>query len=85
MFQALNLCLLCLYLGVEIYLIYSHIFQPEFVKYNSNYTSYANYNWEYMNKSREKYMNPSLQPPLPTVMFSTASSAGVIFSFLSQR
>ena len=28
-------------LGVEIYLVYSHIFRPEFVKYNSNHTRVA--------------------------------------------
>ena len=27
-----------LYLGIEIYLVYSHIFRPVFVKYNPNYT-----------------------------------------------
>ena len=44
MFQTLKLCSylephkLCLYLGIEIYLVYSHIFRPVFVKYNPNYT-----------------------------------------------
>ena len=44
MFQTLKLCSylephkLCLYPGIEIYLVYSHIFRLVFVKYNPNYT-----------------------------------------------
>ena len=38
--------------------MFSHIFRPDFMKYNSNYTRVCMCNWDYVSNRREKYMIP---------------------------